>query len=273
MKPLLVDIILPVLSLSGVRGCVAASVGGQSAAGRAGPRRPSAPCEGMWLSVPSELWPRAHTSEPTPKIYCKQVKIFPGKISSEAVSDEAGAGLGSWSGLEMASVLSSWYGYNIHNIFNVANFIEYPDAVPAQPYPKRRKLDKANNYLVPESLAHGAQLPAVPDYHDTGARVRSHNVSYRPYSDLQQHAAAAKQKASKKSSAKSDAVVRSRVAAEEEAGEEGTTVHHLFPEILCLIFEKLDLRSKGRVAQVNISKYFMAIPIETRTHAIPIKIT
>ena len=159
--------------------------------------------------------------------------------------------------------------HNIHNIFNVANFIEYPDAVPAQPYPKRRKLDKANNYLVPESLAHAA----VPDYHDTGARVRSHNVSYRPYSDLQQHAAAAKQKASKKSSAKSDAVVRSRVTAEEEAGEEGTTVHHLFPEILCLIFEKLDLRSKGRVAQVNISKYFMAIPIETRTHAIPIKIT
>ena len=136
----------------------------------------------------------------------------------------------------MASVLSGWYGYNIHNIFNVANFIEY------EPYPKRRKLDKSNNYRTTEN--HPQEYELV--HRDSASRVKNHHVSYRPYSDLQH---SVKQKPSKKSYLKSDTQVKTRVKNEEEP-QDGTTIDNIFPEILCLIFEKLDLQSKGRAAQV-----------------------
>ena len=154
--------------------------------------------------------------------------------------------------LEMASVLSGWYGYNIHNIFNVANFIEY------EPYPKRRKLDKSNNYLTPES----SLPPCESECREaSNTRVRSHHVTYRPYSDLH-HNTGVKQKSSKKQlSGKSDVTVRARVQQDLVSPPEGTTIDDLFPEILCLIFEQLDLQSKGRVAQVKTdkdTKYFIA---------------
>ena len=146
----------------------------------------------------------------------------------------------------MASVLSGWYGYNI---FNVANFIEY------EPYPKRRKLDNSNNFLTPESLP-----PCDVDLRESRTRVRSHSVSYRPYSDLH-HNTGVKQKSSKKQlSGRSDAVVRARVQQDQAPQQEGTTIDDLFPEILCLVFEQLDLQSKGRVAQVTDGdiNYFIA---------------
>lgn len=144
----------------------------------------------------------------------------------------------SWSQLDMASVLSGWYGYNIHhNIFNVANFIDY------EPYPKRRKLDKSNNYRTTEQ-AYEQEYELVQ--RDSSSRVKNHRVSYRPYSDLQH---TVKQKPSKKSYSKSDSQIKTRVKNDEEP-QDGTTIDNLFPEILCLIFEKLDLQSKGRAAQV-----------------------
>ena len=142
-----------------------------------------------------------------------------------------------WSQLEMASVLSNWYGYNIHhNIFNVANFIEY------EPLPKRRKLDKSNNYLSTEQ----PELVCVDTPTNTTTRVRSHHVSYRPYSDVQQ----VKQKSSRQKTTKSEVVTKVRVQVP-ELPTEGTKIDDLYPEILCLIFEKLDWQSKGRVAQVR----------------------
>ena len=146
----------------------------------------------------------------------------------------------------MASVLSGWYsynGYNIHNIFNVANFIEY------EQHPKRRKLDSSNNYLTSEIL--------TAEYESsTAVRSRKHHgVSYRPYSDLSQQSHGVKQKQSKKTANKTEAVVKTR-AQSEETPLEGTTIDVLFPEILCLIFEKLDLQSKGRAAQVDYIYYF-----------------
>ena len=144
----------------------------------------------------------------------------------------------SWSQLDMASVLSGWYGYNIHhNIFNVANFIEY------EPYPKRRKLDKSNSYRTTEQ-AYEQEYELV--HRDSASRVKKHNVAYRPYSDLQHNV---KQKPSKKSYSKSDSQIKTRVKNEEEP-QDGTTIDNIFPEILCLIFETLDLQSKGRAAQV-----------------------
>lgn len=141
----------------------------------------------------------------------------------------------------MASVLSGWLvpgynGYNIHNIFNVANFIEY------EQHPKRRKLDKANNYLTSEPL---------PTEYETATTTRARkHVSYRPYSDLTHQTV--KQKQTKKVASKAEQSAKTRTL-HEECPREGTTIDQLFPEVLCLIFEKLDLQSKGRVAQV---KYF-----------------
>ena len=174
---------------------------------------------------------------------CFQISV---KITSEAELDERGQRGQAWSQqLEMASVLSGWYGYNIHNIFNVANFIEY------EPYPKRRKLDKSNNYLTTESLP-----PCESECRESNTRVRSHNVTYRPYSDLHHNTPGVKQKSSKKQlSGKSDVAVRARVQQDLVTQPEGTTIDDLFPEILCLIFEQLDLQSKGRVAQVKTDKY------------------
>lgn len=151
----------------------------------------------------------------------------------------------------MASVLSGWLvpgynGYNIHNIFNVANFIEY------EHHPKRRKLDKSNNYLTSEPLS--------ADYEATATtRARKQHVSYRPYSDLTRDlgSQANKQKQTKKIAHKADLQVTNRTH-QEDVAREGTTSDVLFPEILCLIFEKLDLQSKGRVAQVrSICNYLL----------------
>ena len=137
----------------------------------------------------------------------------------------------SWSHIDMASVLSGWYGYNI---FNIANFIEY------EPYPKRRKLDKQNAYRGVE---------AAGDYeltHKDCSRVQG-PVIYRPF------AADSGQQKSKKEKQKPEVVI---LPAEESAPSDGeTNINHLFPEILCLIFKQLDLQSKGRAAQVNNSSY------------------
>jgi len=153
----------------------------------------------------------------------------------------------------MASVLSNWYGYNL---FNVANFIEYAE----QPYPKRRKLDVASNYLGVE--AGGPQvvqeLEQLNHRLDSVSRVRAQHVSYRPYSDLQLpvHGVTGCQKrqpGSKKTYTKSgDPGVKSRGSrvGEDDVSNDGITIDSLYPELLCLIFEKLDLQSKGRAAQV-----------------------
>ena len=192
-------------------------------------------------SLPGEEGTYCETERRAPDcIFYKNCDKLPVKITSEAELDERGQRGQAWNQqLEMASVLSGWYGF--HNIFNVANFIEY------EPYPKRRKLDKSNNYLTTESL------PPC-EIQESNTRVRSHsNVSYRPYSDLHQHSTGVKQKSSKKQlSGKSDVAVRSRVQQDLATQQpEGTTIDDLFPEILCLIFEQLDLQSKGRVAQVT----------------------
>jgi len=147
----------------------------------------------------------------------------------------------------MASVLSGWYGYNL---FNVANFIEF-----AEPFPKRRKLDKANSY---NRSAAEQVTEVVASHRDSAKRVKSHqgSVTYRPYiSDLSSVVPAQKKASSKRAGSKSSENslgLRSCRAKSEELKElkDGTTIDNLFPEILCLIFEKLDLQSKGRAAQV-----------------------
>ena len=145
--------------------------------------------------------------------------------------------------MEMASALSvaSWYDYTIHNIFNVANFIEY------ESYPKRRKLDNSNRYHTAENLTSS-------EYElDSNSRVRSHQVIYRPYSGIQQQHDSVKHKLSKKAYKRQrDNEVGLQTQTEEENRQQpGTSIDKLYPELLCLIFEKLDLQSKGRVAQVN----------------------
>ena len=142
----------------------------------------------------------------------------------------------------MASVLSGWYGYNL---FNVANFIEF-----AEPFPKRRKLDKANSY----NRSAEQVTEVVASHRDSAKRVKSQcSVTYRPYiSELT--VVPAQKKASCKRASKSSENslgLRSRVKSEELKERDGTTIDNLFPEILCLIFEKLDLQSKGRAAQVK----------------------
>ena len=146
----------------------------------------------------------------------------------------------------MASVLSGWYGYNL---FNVANFIEF-----AEPFPKRRKLDKANSY---NRASEQEFTEVVASHRDSAKRVKSHcSVTYRPYiSDLNNVVPAQKKpncKRTLKSSENSGLGLRSRAKSEADLKErDGTTIDNLFPEILCLIFEKLDLQSKGRAAQVK----------------------
>ena len=142
----------------------------------------------------------------------------------------------------MASVLSGWYGYNL---FNVANFIEF-----AEPFPKRRKLDKANSY----NRSAEQVTEVVASHRDSAKRVKSQcSVTYRPYiSELS--VVPTQKKASCKRASKSSENslgLRSRVKSEELKERDGTTIENLFPEILCLIFEKLDLQSKGRAAQVK----------------------
>merc|ERR1712223_1865315 len=149
-----------------------------------------------------------------------------------------------WSSLDMASVLSGWYGYNL---FNVANFIEF-----AEPFPKRRKLDKANSY---NRTSTEQVTEVVAAHRDSAKRVKSQSsvAIYRPYvSDL--NSAPPQKKASCKRmsrSSENSSALRSRTKTEEFKERDGTTtIDNFFPEILCLVFEKLDLQSKGRAAQV-----------------------
>ena len=168
-----------------------------------------------------------------------------------ARASEADQPPGGWCSLNMASVLSGWYGYNL---FNVANFIEF-----AEPFPKRRKLDKANSY---NRSAAEQVTEVVASHRDSAKRVKSHqcSVTYRPYiSDLSSVVPTSNKKASCKragsKSSENSLGLRSCRAKSEELKElkDGTTIDNLFPEILCLIFEKLDLQSKGRAAQVKKS--------------------
>ena len=168
----------------------------------------------------------------------------------------------------MASVLSGWYGYNL---FNIANFIEY------EPYPKRRKLDNnkagGGGYRGIEAAASGQAAAAVGDYElshkepgnragmvgSGGSRsvgqVGRAGAIYRPYIDNISHIPHKHhhKHAKKDHLLKQKVVEVVEVEEEEEVEPEGgrTTIANLFPEVLCLIFEKLDLSSKGRVAQVN----------------------
>lgn len=170
----------------------------------------------------------------------------------------------------MASVLSGWcYGYNI---FNIANFIEYHHHdQQQQPLPKRRKLVDNNGYRAVDHhgyqqlhhhqdvVALGRKRPAAAGGHTTTA---AGCPIYRPFSihsSREQQQQLAGEKSGKKQLG-GDKQQREQLAAEdlspaavEQAdGSSGTTtIEHLFPELLCLIFEKLDLQSKGRVAQVQ----------------------
>jgi len=134
----------------------------------------------------------------------------------------------------MASVLSGWYGYNL---FNIANFIEY------EPYPKRRKLDKPGY--------RGVEACGQADYElthkDPHSRIPQGGI-YRPYVD-NSHIHHHKQKA-KKDQHKQKVVEVVEVEEEEAEVDGRTTIDNLFPEVLCLIFQKLDRQSKGRAAQV-----------------------
>ena len=72
---------------------------------------------------------------------------------------------------------------------------------------------------------------------------RTGNVSFKPYDDI-------RRKPPKKrfwfgSSQDLDPAT--------ESSPQTTTVDHLYPELLCLIFSELDTGSKGRVAQVSLN--------------------
>ena len=144
----------------------------------------------------------------------------------------------------MANVLSSWYGYNI---FNVANFIDY------EPYPKRRKVDKLNSCLSVEPHVQYRHDYELKHKETAACRAKSHvacssSSSSRPYSEAQQSQVGRQQK--KPTVHKADPDVAGREGGE-EAAQGTTTIHRLYPEILCLIFEMLDVESKGRAAQVR----------------------
>ena len=158
------------------------------------------------------------------------------KIAGEGGTEADQLQYSGWSGLGMASVLSGWYGYNL---FNVASFIEY-----AEPYPKRRKLDKTPVYQEQELTV---------GHRDSERRVKSHSVPYRPYISSELTRVEKKPTNSKKSSKSHESPsLRTRAKSEEEQERDGrTTIDNLFPEILCLVFEALDLQSKGRAAQVE----------------------
>lgn len=80
------------------------------------------------------------------------------------------------------------------------------------------------------------------------------NVSYRPYTDLQRSAAKQKPTTKRARAAEQRQNARAQQRQEEEVERQaGTTIEHLYPELLCLVFEQLDLQSKGRVAQVRHS--------------------
>ena len=143
---------------------------------------------------------------------------------------------------DMASVLSGWYGYNL---FNVASFIEF-----AEPFPKRRKVDSGSSYLGEAREA----VELVAAHRESQARVKA--VTYRPYiSDTREHKAKAPARVGRPRAGErgeGSREVRGARARVEEQVVEGTTIDCLFPEILGMIFEKLDLQAKGRVAQVRI---------------------
>ena len=174
----------------------------------------------------------------------------------------------------MASVLSGWYGYNL---FNIANFIEY------EPYPKRRKLDKQNGYRSVADSAADYELSHKDSRGGTSrmaAAAAGGSSIYRPYIENSfKHRSAASRRSERKqrlhhlhnqhnqpevvhipeTEEDDDAAAAAlRAAAEADDAQNGgsggsrTRIDHLYPELLCLIFEKLDRQSKGRVAQVNI---------------------
>ena len=187
------------------------------------------------------------------------VKITGGGVSDKTATNGGGVQLfRSWSHLDMASVLSGWYGYNL---FNIANFIEY------EPYPKRRKLELHKNASAAAAYHRGISGYELQnsDYELTHKEVKRVNSSlYRPYSE------ASKAKASKygqQESAHHQADRRLDEGSEEEDSCEieeveqdadtRITIDNLYPEILCMIFKKLDIQSLGRAAQVFIFFLYM----------------
>ena len=197
----------------------------------------------------------------------------------------------SWSHLEMASVLSGWYaGYHhhnaaaaasYHNLFNIANFIEY------EPYPKRRKLDH-KTAAAAAAVAYGryhhqgnvAAEGGAADFELSHKEVSRANSSlYRPYThdSLNSNGVNGGKKSSKYLQDNvpggkgghgaghghhgHDRLMLGHEELDQECGHEDElaaqvqdqgkyTMENLFPEILSLIFNKLDIQSLGRAAQV-----------------------
>ena len=195
----------------------------------------------------------------------------------------------SWSHLEMASVLSGWYaGYHhhhnaaqaaagYHNLFNIANFIEY------EPYPKRRKLENAaahqkaaaayGRYMHQHQAANGGD-----DFELTHKEVSRVNSSlYRPYTHQESTSNVKKSTkylqengslGGKGSNHHHSQQLHDRLMfngdhelhnhqgdgdheSQQDADAGKMTMDKIFPEILSMIFNKLDIQSLGRAAQVG----------------------
>ncbi len=194
----------------------------------------------------------------------------------------------------MASVLSGWcYGYNI---FNIANFIEYHDhhQQQQQPLPKRRKLvDNNAAYRAVDHLVQYGHQQQQQQHQEavlgrkkagSGGHMQQHQTInsitgscpiYRPFSINSGRGGAVDKttsinnsKSSKQLSDKQQqqqqlaAEALALAAAEAESGSSNsdggrTTMDNIFPELLCLIFQQLDLQSKGRAAQVLLKIHFI----------------
>lgn len=89
----------------------------------------------------------------------------------------------------------------------------------------------------PGTEVESADLRPVKD--DQPSVGRTGTVTFRPYTDLARAAGPPKKRF------RADDPDESHLAA-----VSGTTVDHLYPELLCLLFSYLDVESKGRAAQV-----------------------
>eukprot|EP00096_Caligus_rogercresseyi_P013859 TRINITY_DN6457_c0_g1_i1.p1 TRINITY_DN6457_c0_g1~~TRINITY_DN6457_c0_g1_i1.p1 ORF type:complete len:539 (-),score=131.84 TRINITY_DN6457_c0_g1_i1:255-1721(-) len=132
--------------------------------------------------------------------------------------------------------MANWYSHYFQSTSN-SNYLG--------PSSKRRKLEKTEELLL-------------------NTRLRRGPVTFRPYSDSLVNASTALEsrperyrtrksthhRGDQSPSRREGGEQGSSTRSERSQEDSGTTVGHLFPEVLTLIFEYLDIQSKGRVARV-----------------------
>lgn len=163
------------------------------------------------------------------------------------MADEAAATASTWSPMAMELAVCNWYGPYYYSLLTTfANFDQPPRA-------KRRKVEVT------------ASTPMTSE--STTTRLlfdRRGRVTFKPYSDIRldsslsnhvgecqplkrrlgegPHTSGLNQGQHKGQASKKAQIIQP---------DRGCTIGNLFPEVLSMIFEYLDVQSKGRVAQVR----------------------